>query len=100
MSTLEIAKTPISPDGQLVETTNPPQTFATLHAIEQSLEHGSSSLAESNDKDALIGGEINGCRTRAVGCEPMQDIAIKAQAAVKRSGNVARFERAGKEFRS
>ena len=63
----------------------------------KSFEHGSGGFAERNDKDALVGGEIDGCRAAAVGHKAMQNVALKAQAAVESGRDIACLERAGKD---
>ena len=97
MAALEVAEAPVAGGGQLVGTTDAAQALAALHAIEQDLEHGAGSLAESDDENPLVGGEIDGGGAAAVRHQAVQRVAIEAQAAVEGGSNVARLERAGKD---
>ena len=61
---------------------------------------GAGGLAERDDKDALVTGEIDGCGAAAVGQEAVQRVALEAQAAVEGGGDVAGLDCAGKDFSS
>ena len=98
MAALEVAEAPVAVFGKLVGAADAAQALAALHAVEQRLEHGAGGLAEGDDKDALVAGEIDGGRAAAVGQQAVERIALKAKAAVEGRGDVAGLDGAGKDF--
>ena len=98
MAALEVAEAPVALLGQLVGAADAAQALAALHAVEQRIEHGAGGLAQGDDKDALVAGEIDGGRAAAVGQKAVQRVALKAQAAVEGRGDVAGLDGAGKDF--
>ena len=84
--------------GNWLDAADAAQSLAALHALEQDLQHGPGGLAQRNHEDALVGGEIDRCGSAAVGHKAMQSIALEAQAPVESRRDVARLERAGKDF--
>ena len=98
MAALKVAKAPVARLGQLVGAADAAQSLATLHAVEQRIQHGPGGLAQRNDKDALVAGEIDRRRAAAVGQQPVQCVALKADAPVEGRCNVAGLEGAGKDF--
>jgi sensor histidine kinase regulating citrate/malate metabolism len=64
----------------------------------QHIQHGAGRLAERNDKDFLVAGQIDRIRTAAVGQQAVHRIAVKANAAIKGRLNVARRNGAGKDI--
>ena len=83
VAALEVANAPVAFPGQLVAAADAAQTLPALHALQQGFQHRPGSLAQSNDKDALVAGEIDRRRTAAVGQKPMHRVALKANAPVK-----------------
>ena len=83
--------------GQLVGAADAAQSLAALHAVEQGIEHGAGGLAEGDDKDALVGGQVDGGGAAAVGEQAVEHVALKAKAAVEGGGDVAGLDGAGKD---
>ena len=98
VATLKVAKAPVAGFGKLVGAADAAQALAALHAVEQHIKHGPGCLAQRNDKDPLVAGEIDRGRTAAVGQKPMQRVALKANAAVEGRCDVAGLDGAGKDF--
>jgi hypothetical protein len=97
MAAFKIAETPIAGGGRLVGTTNAAHAFATLHALEKDLKHRAGSLADGDNKDALVCGEIDGGRAAAIGHEAVKPVALKAQTAIEGGSDIACLERAGED---
>ena len=98
MAALEVAEAPIAALGKLVGAADAAQALAAVHAIEQHIKHGAGGLAQRDDKDLLVTGEIDRLRPAAVGQQAMQRVALKADAAVEGRGNAAGLDGAGKDF--
>ena len=98
VAALKVAEAPVATLGNLVVTTDAAQAFAALHAVEKGIEHGAGGFAERDDEDAFVAGEVDGCGAAAVGQEPMERVAFKAQAAVEGGGDVAGLDGAGEDF--
>ena len=98
MAAFKVAETPVAFERQLVGAADSAQPLAALHAFKQSLQHGTGGLAQRNHKDALVGREIDGRGSAAVGHQPVEGIALEAQAPVESRRNIARFQRAGKDL--
>ena len=100
MAALEVAESPVAALGKLARAADAAHTLAALHAIKQNLEHGAGGLAQRNDKNLLVAGEVDGVRPAAVGQKAVERVAFNADAAVEGCGDVAGAQRAGKNFRS
>ena len=98
MAALKVADAPVAVLGKLVGAADAAQALAALHAIEQGFKHGAGGLAERDDKDALVAGEVDGGGAAAVGQKAVERVALEAQAAVEGGGDVAGLEGAGKDF--
>ena len=98
VAAFKVAEAPVALLGNLVVAADAAQALAALHAVEQGFEHGSGGLAERDDKDALVAGEVDGGRAAAVGHEAVERVALEAQAAVEGGGDVAGLDGAGKDF--
>src|ERR1700685_3546198 len=96
MTVFKVAEAPIASSRRLVGATDAAQTFAPLHALEQDLKHGACSFADGNDENALVSGEIDDGGAAAVGHEPLELLALEAQAVVECGRDVASLEGAGK----
>ena len=72
MAALEVPNPPVTLMRGLVAATDAAQTLSALHTIEQNIEHGKRRFAQSDHKDSLVVGQVDGGRADAVGQKPSE----------------------------
>ena len=91
MAALKIAETPVALLGQVFRATDAAQSLAPLHAVQQHFQHRPGSLAQGNDKDALVLREIDGVWTAAIGDQAAQRVSAQSAAACRRPSRCCRL---------